>query len=322
VLFGLPLAVTLAAAVGVGLGFSSAGSCVRARWSYRLRSGPLLNTAFAFEAVVDEAVFIVGPVLATFLATTVHPALGVVACVVLGLTGALALASMRDTQPPLTPKRHPSEAKPPLSARLLLPIVLTCVGLGALFGGMELVIVAFADEAGIPRYTGVIVMVWAAGSLVAGLLTGAVAWRSSPARRFRIGAMLLAVSVVPLPFTSDPVLVTLLLLISGIFIAPTLIASTAVIQELVPSQRLTEAMGWTSMGLAAGVAAGAAGLGLVIDSYDAQAGFWAVVGIGVLLILAALNVRTPRPQGTEALSAPLGAAGPVTTDRLPDLERS
>jgi MFS family permease len=33
VLAGLPLVVTLVTAVGVGLGFSSAGSCVRARWS-------------------------------------------------------------------------------------------------------------------------------------------------------------------------------------------------------------------------------------------------------------------------------------------------
>ena len=40
VLEGWPLAVTLLAAVGVGAGFSSAGSCVRARWSYRLKESP------------------------------------------------------------------------------------------------------------------------------------------------------------------------------------------------------------------------------------------------------------------------------------------
>ena len=35
---------------------------VRARWSLRLRDSPLLQTAFAVEAVLDEVVFIVGPV--------------------------------------------------------------------------------------------------------------------------------------------------------------------------------------------------------------------------------------------------------------------
>lgn len=311
VLTRLPLPLTLVAAVGVGLGFSSAGSCVRARWSHRLQ-GPLLGTAYALEAVVDEVVFIVGPVLATFLATAVHPAFGLVACVVLGLVGAFALAGMRDTEPPAQTTEQVRQAKTPLPVRRLIPVVLTCLGLGALFGAMELVVVAFAKAAGIPGYTGVIIMFWACGSLVSGLLTGTVAWKVSPQRRFRVGALLLACSVVPLPFAGSPVLVTALLTLSGFFIAPTLIASIAVTQELVPTSRLTEALGWTSMGMAGGVAVGAAVLGQVIDSFDATAGFWGVVVIGALLVLAAAGVRTPagRP-GPEPQPAPEVAPAPV-----------
>jgi MFS family permease len=291
VLLRLPLPVTLVTAVGVGLGFSSAGSCVRARWSYRLKDSPLLNTAYALEAVVDELVFIVGPVLVTFLATSIHPALGVGACVVLGLVGALALASMRDTQPPIHTSGHAEAAKVSLSAWRLLPIVLASAALGALFGAMELVVVAFAKQAGIQRYTGFIVMAWAAGSLIAGLLTGTISWRASPTRRFRIAAVALACSVAPLPLADQPLLVTGLLFLSGFGIAPTLIASVAVTQAAVPAGRLTEALGWTSMGLAAGVAAGAACLGYVIDLFGAKGGFWAVVGIGGFLIVTALCVR-------------------------------
>ncbi|MET1005655.1 MAG: MFS transporter [Propionibacteriaceae bacterium] len=293
VLLGLPLAVTLVTALGVGLGFSSAGSCVRARWSYRLQGSALLNTAYAFEAVVDEVVFIVGPVLVTFLATSIHPALGLGVCVVLGLVGAFALASMRDTQPPIQSAEQAAEtSREPLSVWLLVPIVMACAALGALFGAMELVVVAFAKEAGIPRYTGFIVMAWAFGSLIAGLLTGTVSWKASPARRFRIAAALLGLSVLPLPFASNPWLVTGLLLLSGFFIAPTLIASVAVTQAAVPAGRLTEALGWTSTGLAAGIAIGAAGLGHVVDTYASRGGFWGVVVIGGLLIIAALCVRT------------------------------
>jgi MFS family permease len=311
VLLRWPLVVTLVTAVGVGLGFSSAGSCVRARWAYRLQGDPLLNTAYALEAVVDEGVFIVGPVLATFLCTNLHPALGLAAAVVLGLIGAFRLASLRDTEPPRQTAAEARAAKAPLSARRLLPVVLTCLGLGALFGGMELVVVAFAREAGIPRYTGVIVMVWATGSLVAGLLTGTVVWRASPARRFRMGALLLGLSVVPLPFAHDPFLVTGLLLLSGFFIAPTLIAAIAVTHVLVPATRLTEALGWTSTGMAAGVAVGAATLGQVVDRFDAGAGFWGVVVIGGLLILATLGVRTPRPASPEVVEQPSVPGGPA-----------
>jgi MFS family permease len=307
VLAGAPLVLTLAAAVGVGLGFSSAGSCVRARWSYRLQGDPLLNTAYAWEAVVDEVVFIVGPVLVTFLATTIAPVLGLVACVVLGLVGALVLAGLRDTQPPTRTAAEAAEDKTPLTAWRLAPIVIACGALGALFGGMELVVVAFAKEALIPQYTGVIVMVWAFGSLLAGLLTGTITWRATPARRFRVGALLLGLSVLPLPFAGHPVVVTALLLLSGFFIAPTLIASVAVTQAAVPANRLTEALGWTSMGMATGVAAGAAGLGYVIDLYDATAGFWGVVAIGGLLILSAMCVRSRSKPVADALAEPVEA---------------
>jgi len=288
---GLPLPVTLLTAVGVGLGFSSAGSCVRARWAHRLRGDPLLDTAYAFEAVVDEVVFMFGPVLVTFLATSIHPVLGLAACVMLGLIGALALASMRDTQPPVAGRAERRQRDAPLRAGALAPIVGACVALGALFGAMELVVVAFAKDAGIERYTGFIIMAWAFGSLVAGLLTGTITWQASPTRRFRVAAVLLACSVLPLPFAANPVLVTGLLLLSGFFIAPTLIASVAVTQAVVPPYRLNEALGWTSTGLAAGLAAGAAALGYVVDHFGAQSGFWGVVAIGGGLILTALLVR-------------------------------
>ena len=113
VLLDAPFAVTLLTAVGVGLGFSSAGAAVRARWSHRLRGTPLLNTAFAWEAVLDEVVFIVGPVLATFLATAVHPALGLAAGGVVGLVGAFVLAAQRGTQPPLASRaERPQPVQP------------------------------------------------------------------------------------------------------------------------------------------------------------------------------------------------------------------
>ena len=76
---------------------------MRARWTHRLRGTALLNTAFAWEAVVDEVVFIVGPVLATFLATSIHPALGLATGAVCGLIGSLALAAQRGTEPPVEP---------------------------------------------------------------------------------------------------------------------------------------------------------------------------------------------------------------------------
>ena len=85
-----------------------------------------------------------------------------------------------------------------------------------------------------------------------------------------------------------------LLLLNGLAIAPTLIAEVSVVQTSVPAPRLTEALGWSGTGLAAGVSLGAAVSGAVVDRFGSAGGFTAVAVSGVLLALgAALLVRVP-----------------------------
>lgn len=316
VLLDLPLWLTCVAAVVAGLGATSAGSCVRARWTSRLTDPVLLNTAFSLEAVFDEVVFIVGPVLVTFLATTVNPAFALGVVVILGLAGAFALALQRGTQPPVASRaaRHASNA--PLSLGFLVPIMIACAALGALFGGMEVVVVAFAREHDILPYAGTMLMVWATGSLIAGVVSGTIVWRASPRKRFRVGAICLAASILPLPFVDHPVAVAALFLLSGLSIAPTLISSVALTQSSVPASRLTEALGWTSMGMATGVALGAAGLGRVIDGWGADGGFAALVGVGLLLVASVLALRSGSTVTAEP-GAPEAAQDRIEAETLP-----
>jgi MFS family permease len=320
VLLGWPVPAAVAAAAVLGLGFTVAGSAVRARWNHRLRDSPLLDTAFALEAVLDEVVFIVGPVLVTFLATTVHPAAGLGACALVGLLGALVLAAQRGTEPPRSPPHLTVRSRDRIAVGALVPVVAASVTLGTVFGGMEVVVVAFATETGVLPWAGTILMAWAAGSLVAGVVAGTLSGRHAPATRFRLGALALAASLVPLPWVREPLLLAALLFVSGMAIAPTLIASVAVTQALVPQSRLTEALAWGSTGIAAGLALGAASLGALIDRGGARLGFWGVVVAGGLLVLAALWVRTgrvpavpgsevsPASPGTPAEPPPPGSA--------------
>jgi predicted MFS family arabinose efflux permease len=273
----------------------------------------LLHTAFAIEAMLDEIVFIIGPVLVTFLATALHPALGISVSAVIGLIGAVALAAQRSTQPPTRSTLDGHEGWTRIPWRVLLPVAIACSALGMIFGGMEVNIVAFAKEAGVLPYAGLILIAWSFGSLVAGAVTGAITWHASPARRFRVGATLLAVSLLPLPFISHPVGVAALLILSGMAIAPTLIASVGVTQSAVDQSRLTEALAWSSTGLAGGVAIGAAAVGHVIDIWGAQAGFVTIAIAGLLLTLSVLFVRgphgsiepAPHPVATPAASSDL-----------------
>ncbi|MGA9746155.1 MAG: MFS transporter, partial [Nocardioides sp.] len=60
------------------------GSAVRARWTHLVANKQQLQTAFAFEAVMDEVVFIVGPTVVTLLATAIHPLAGLGTALVVG----------------------------------------------------------------------------------------------------------------------------------------------------------------------------------------------------------------------------------------------
>lgn len=290
-----PFPTAVGGAALAGLCFTPTGSCVRARWSHRLSGSALLDVAFAVEAVLDEVTFVVGPVLVTFLATVLSPEAGLVVCAVLGVLGSVALAVQRGTEPP----RHPHAAHHASARRLpvglLASVAVACCALGGVFGGMEVVVVAFAREKGILSSSGVLLMCWAAGSMVAGLVAGALTWRRPPVTRFRIGAAALALTLLPLPLVGMPVLLAGLLLLNGLAIAPTLIAEVSVIQTSVPTPRLTEALGWSSTGLAGGVALGAAVSGAVVDHLGPAGGFAAVAASGVLLALGTLLVRVPGP---------------------------
>jgi predicted MFS family arabinose efflux permease len=146
--------------------------------------------------------------------------------------------------------------------------------MGVLLGGAEVATVAFSDELGVTSLAGLMLGLWALGSLLSGVVTGALHLRASNASRFRWGMLALGVLMLPLPFVDGFVLLGIFLFLSGFAISPTLIASFAWIEETVPPTRLTEGITLFTTGLAAGLAPGAALVGVVVDAAGASASYW------------------------------------------------
>ena len=305
-----PVPHLLAALAGAGL--PPVGSSVRARWRYALslRKGAsgALHTAFALESVIDEAVFIAGPVIVTVLATAVHPLAGLAAAVLFGAAGTWWLASQRATEPPVDKDLQLPATRLPLGWRPLLPITLAAVTLGILFSSVEVVTVAFARERGHPVATGWLLAAWAFGSLLAGVITGAVRWRSSVHRRFRIGMGLMALTMLPLPFIPSLGLMAMTLFVAGFAISPTLVASMSLVERIVPQSRLTEGIAWVTTGLAAGLAPGAAIAGRVVDAFGTSAGYLVSVAAGLLGAVVAVASRQPPGPVAATAGGPVSAA--------------
>ncbi|MGW1340761.1 MFS transporter [Kribbella sp. NPDC002412] len=272
------------------------GSFVRARWTHLLGRGRALQTAFALEAVGDEVVFIVGPVLVTLLATQVSPYAALSAAGVLGLAGGIWLALLRASDPPGRGKSDGTEQAPlPWVSILLLSLI--GLGLGATLGGAEVITVAFTTERGQAGMSGVVLAVWAFGSLLAGLWYGSVHWRAPVERRLLIGTILLAITLAPLPWVNSVWLLGVVLFGCGMTIAPTMVAVTACVEEWVPPQRLTEAITWTVTGILLGVAPGNAAAGHAVDLWGASTAYWVPFAIGIACALvAAVSTTFARPK--------------------------
>jgi predicted MFS family arabinose efflux permease len=303
--WGTPAAVGFAALAGAAQ--PQIGSCVRARWSHIVPERAWVQTAYAFEAVVDESVFMVGPTVVTLLATGVHPLAGLSVAVLAALVGTFALVAQRRTEPPPHPRNPVRTERPRLPWRTLGPLTAAAAAMGALFGATEVATVAFSEELGAKAASGPLLAVWALGSLLSGVITGTITWRAHTASRFRGGALLLGLSMLPLPWVGGfPVMVGVLF-VAGFAISPTLIAMTAWVEEVVPVSRLTESMAVIGTGITAGVAPGALVAGTLIDAGGSAAGYWVSVASGALGFAAALVAHRSRPgRVTPAAASPTG----------------
>lgn len=271
------------------------GSMVRARWSAALDS-PGRQTAFAFEAVVDEVVFVIGPPLVTLLATLVAPPVGFLTGILLGVVGGLSLAGQRDTEPPLHPRESSATGRRrSVLTPALLVVSLTYLAVGTVFGALDVVVIGFAEAEGAKALSGLALAVFAGGSLVAGLAYGLARPARSLAVRFVWTAVAFGSAAQLLwAVGSLPVLV-LCGFLAGLTIAPVLVSGTSLVESRVGRSVLTESLAWTITGLTLGVTVGSALAGAAVDSWGAQQAFavpaLAAAMAGVLALAAAPLLR-------------------------------
>nr|WP_221462963.1 MFS transporter [Streptomyces olivoverticillatus] len=313
-----PLWALFAAAVPAGASTPQIGPMVRARWAAKLEGSPLMSTAAAFESVTDEFTFVIGPVLATALATGVHPAAGLVAEAVLTLVGGLLFASQRRTQPQTV--RAAGGQREKQASALSVPgvrvLAITMLGIGTVFGGMQVSMTAFTKELGEPGLNGLMYGTFAAGNMIAGIVCGAVAWKSSPQRRLLTAYPLLALATTPLWAAHALPLLGGLGLLVGLCIAPSLITGYTLVEKLVPASSRTEAFTWLTGAVGLGQAAGATVGGRLIDAHTASTGFLVPLG-GTALALAVLLVlrKALTPKGESLVAARgVGHREPVSVD--------
>ncbi|KPI00947.1 hypothetical protein OK074_5681 [Actinobacteria bacterium OK074] len=307
-LLDAPLWALFAAAVPTGASVPQIGPMVRARWGVVLGDSPLMTTAAAFESVTDELTFVFGPLFATALCTAVHPAAGLLTEAGLTLVGGVLFAAQKRTQPTVTGHARVADGSgavrdgsggPESGSRgharvghvsaLGIPgvrvLVVAFLGIGSVFGGMQVSLAAFAESIGEPGLNGVLYGVFAAGNMLSGVVCGAVAWKTAPRRRLVVGYTGLALTASGLWAAHSVVALAGLGLLVGMCIAPALITGYTLVDGLVPAGARTEAFTWLTGAVAFGQAAAVTLAGQLEDRLGDGAGFL-VPPAGTILALA------------------------------------
>jgi hypothetical protein len=283
---------TLYAAAAAAGCMPSMGALVRARWARAHRDSPrLLHTAYALESVLDEVVYVVGPILAITLSTSAFAEAGPLTAAMLLAVGVLLFAAQRRTEPPVRPL--PRRAGSALGRPGLGPLVLTQLWVGVAYGSVEVVTVAFAGAHHHKALSGLLLGVYALGSGLAGAVFGAVGARGAITRRLAASVWAMAVTLVPLQFAPGLPALAGMLFVAGMSVAPTLITAMGLVGLLVPPARLTEGITWIVSGLSVGMALGYAMSGWVVDRAGAPAAY-RVPCAAALLAAATVSLALPR----------------------------
>lgn len=254
----------------------SMGSFTRRRWSFILQNSDKnqTSTAYAVESILDEIVFILGPLLATTIATQINPISAIFAGILFLAIGSQALAWDRATEPTLfidtVGVKHPSI----LMNRHLQSVAIPLTIAGGYFSAITLVVVAYTKESGVPATSGILLSLWAVGGATSVFVNGALRWKISHGTRFVLYTLGLGILSAILPYINDIKILGLMLFLQGTCIGPLLPNAIPVAEKSVPSEQMTQGISLITAGIPLTGAISSFITGQVIDIYGVNASFW------------------------------------------------
>lgn len=274
-----------ALALAVGLASPPLGPCMRAQWRALVLHRDLA-TAYSLDAVCEETLYLLGPVLAAAMIGLVAPYVGLLLAAVLLAVGAAGLAIS-----PVASRVHglpkQSRGRGPLRHRRFRALLLVMAVVGAVTATIYTGTAARALAVGHPSYAGLADAGVALGSILGGLAWGrrrpSWSWGRSLTRLLAfLGAALLVAGVFG-PYG----LFALALAVAGLAISPIFVVAYGASDQLVDPAEVTEAGTWVNTVTNLGISFGGAASGLLVSHGGARAPVWAGAALALGCVIAA-----------------------------------
>ncbi|MGY1527557.1 MFS transporter [Streptomyces sp. MN3] len=298
------LVVAYAAVALAGLFTPPLEGGLRALWSSVLPKEEHVHRAYALDAVAQEVMFAVGPLLVTVCVSLWSAQVALLVLNVIGVLGALSVVV---SAPSRAWRSAPREAHwlGALRSPGLIALLGAFLAVGMALGSITVAAVTYSDDHGGDVVYGWMMAGIGLGALVGGIAYGARQWAGEPARRLQAIVALLAVFYLPLMLMPGPVAMTLLMVLAGVFLAPAIACAFVLVDRHAPRGTVTEAFSWLVTTFTVGASLGTGVTGPVVEAGGALWGF-AVPGAagGVsLLVLTATGRVLAVPARTAVVAA-------------------
>jgi MFS family permease len=283
-------AVVFAGAALAGAATPPLEPCLRALWPHIVAPGKL-ESAYALDSASQELVFVGGPLVVAGCVAAGSPVGALWLGALLGAFGVLVVATAPPTRS-WTATVRSTDWLGPLRNRGLAVLLGSLTGVGVALGTLNVLVVSYAEQHHVPGGAPTLLALNSAGALFGGLVYGAVRWSSSPARRTLLLTVCLAGGYALLCLVPSPPYMAVLMVATGLFLAPVLTATFVLVGELAPAGTVTEAFAWLVTLMTTGVALGSTVVGAVLEhggqSWAASCG---VLGVTVSVLIMFLGRR-------------------------------
>lgn len=245
---------------------------MRVEWQRLLgESDPRLVQAYAFESAAQVAMFVIGPLIAAAGVALVGPGATLSAAAALMLAGALAFATEAAVE------RGPDHAhgRSPIRLPGVLTLVLATLLADTALGVVDVTLIAFSNLRGSPAAGGILLALFAGGSVLGALAFGARNWPGSPSVQLAAITATATVAMTPLALADSILVIAPLAVLAGAPSAAQWAASSVALDRASGGAAGAEAYTWLSTANAVGIAVGSAVAGACVEAWGTPSAFLA-----------------------------------------------
>lgn len=263
------------------------------------------DATMAYESAADEMVFIVGPFLVGVLGTALAPWAPVAAAAVVTVVFVSAFAvhpsatSVRPARGTLVETAPASD----LARPALVVVVAGILGVGLFFGSMLTSLTAFMGDHGNAEGAGLVYGVMGIGSAAFALGVALFPASFTLRARWLVFAGVLVAGTAVLPFVGSVAQMSLLLLVVGVGVGPTMVTQYSLGALRSPAGRSATVMTMLGSAVIVGQAGASVLTGTLADRFGTGAALVVPMVAAALVLLAGV--------ANWVLSPPAGAPGPA-----------